>query len=322
MAESARSETFEYDVCLSFAGEDRAYVKAVASLLLARGVRVFYEEYAEVELWGKDLYLHLDHIYGEAARYCILFASKHYARKLWTNHERQSAQARAFKEHEEYILTVRFDETEIPGIRSTVGFVDASNKRPNELANLISLKLGDRQRTKYLPPVPDRLFKALNARSKKARQAVLNSARSFFETLGRMDEHEKQLIFALFSNACPAELPDNVHINIDLLRRLTGIAPARIKRMLGRLSSLGFTATLREDDENEDSLGRHEMLVIEWMDPNLTGVDEGTAVASAMIRLARSGYCSEHGDAALRHLDFGQLSTATTEEDTHLPPAK
>ena len=53
--------TYDYDVCLSFAGENRAYVEEVASDLFARGIRVFYDKYEEVELWGKDLYVHLDH---------------------------------------------------------------------------------------------------------------------------------------------------------------------------------------------------------------------------------------------------------------------
>ena len=38
-----RSE-FTYDVALSFAGEQRAYVEHVADCLRARGVRVFYDE--------------------------------------------------------------------------------------------------------------------------------------------------------------------------------------------------------------------------------------------------------------------------------------
>ena len=43
---------------------------------------------------GKDLYTHLDDVYQNAARYCVLFVSRDYARKVWTNHERESAQAR------------------------------------------------------------------------------------------------------------------------------------------------------------------------------------------------------------------------------------
>jgi hypothetical protein len=92
------SRDFEYDICLSFAGEDRAYVRKVAEILRLRGIRVFFDEYAKAELWGKDLYAHLDDIYRNAARYCVLFVSRHFAKRVWTNHERQSAQARAIKQ--------------------------------------------------------------------------------------------------------------------------------------------------------------------------------------------------------------------------------
>ena len=41
---------FEYDVCLSFAGEQREYVEQVADKLKSRGVRVFFDDYAKAEL--------------------------------------------------------------------------------------------------------------------------------------------------------------------------------------------------------------------------------------------------------------------------------
>ena len=91
------SESKYYDVALSFAGEDRAYVEQVAVALDAAGVHVFYDRLEEANLWGKDLYSYLDEIYRRKARYCIVFISEAYGQKLWTNHERESAQARAFE---------------------------------------------------------------------------------------------------------------------------------------------------------------------------------------------------------------------------------
>jgi hypothetical protein len=88
---------YDYDVTLSFAGGDRNYVEQVAETLSALGVRVFYDRYEQVDLWGKDLYTHLDDVYRKRAQFCVVFISKHYAGKLWTNHERKSAQARAFE---------------------------------------------------------------------------------------------------------------------------------------------------------------------------------------------------------------------------------
>jgi hypothetical protein len=130
-----------YDVAFSFAGEDRVYVEAVAENLRTQGIKVFYDAWEEAELWGKNLYTRLDDVYQNQARFTVLFASQHYAEKLWTNHELQSAQARAFREREEYVLPARFDDTQIPGVRSTIAYIDLRRKTPQELAQLIAAKL-------------------------------------------------------------------------------------------------------------------------------------------------------------------------------------
>jgi len=44
---------FEYDVALSFAGEDRVYVEKVAKYLKEKGIKVFYDDYEKTGLWGK-----------------------------------------------------------------------------------------------------------------------------------------------------------------------------------------------------------------------------------------------------------------------------
>ena len=130
-----------YEVVLSFAGEDREYVDKVADFLRKSGVKVFYDKYEEVELWGKDLSEFLGKVYGESARYCVMFISKHYADKVWTNHEKRHALARALNEKKEYILPARFDQTSIEGLSTTVAYVDLSRKAPYELGEMILLKL-------------------------------------------------------------------------------------------------------------------------------------------------------------------------------------
>lgn len=131
----------DFDVAFSFANEQRPYVKAVYDILNSRGIRVFYDGGQIASLWGKDLYQHLTEIYSRRARYCVLFLSKDYARKLWTRHELKAAQARAFKESEEYLLPARFDETSIPGLLPTVAYVDLAHLSTNEFSDLVVEKL-------------------------------------------------------------------------------------------------------------------------------------------------------------------------------------
>jgi len=113
-----------YDVTISFAGEDRPVAESLASLLVAQGLNVFYDAYEQSNLWGKDLYVHLSKIYKDEAKYCLMLISEQYAKKQWTNHERRSAQARAFSESSEYILPLRLDDAKVDGILDTVGFLD------------------------------------------------------------------------------------------------------------------------------------------------------------------------------------------------------
>ncbi len=134
-------ENRDYDIALSFAGEERDYVDRVANLLKARGIRVFYDLFEEADLWGKDLYVHLSDVYLKRAQFTVMFISKAYANKLWTNHERKSAQARAFQAAEEYILPARFDDTDIPGVLSTVGYVSLKDRSPEDVVSLIAKKL-------------------------------------------------------------------------------------------------------------------------------------------------------------------------------------
>jgi hypothetical protein len=133
---------FDYDVAFSFAGEDRKCVEQIAEILHQIGIRIFYDKYERADLWGRDLYVHLDDVYRNKSRFCVLFISKHYKRKLWANHERESAQARAFKTRGEYILPVRLDDTKIPGVRSTRGYIDLREVSADEVAHLIVKKLG------------------------------------------------------------------------------------------------------------------------------------------------------------------------------------
>jgi len=136
-----RAGGFDYDVALSFAGEDRPYVERVAVLLKEAGVKVFYDRFEEASLWGKNLYDHLNDVYGKQARYTVMFISQHYAKKAWTSHERESAQARALEENSECILPVRFDDTKVPGLPTTVGYLSLQGRDPKDLADLIIQKV-------------------------------------------------------------------------------------------------------------------------------------------------------------------------------------
>lgn len=137
----------EYDVALSFASEDRKIAEELTSILTNERVRVFYDINEQASLWGKDLYQHLQEIYRDKAKYCIIFISKYYIEKAWTKHELKQAQARAFNENTEYILPIRLDDTEIPGINPTVAYIDIRKTNIKEIANLLIEKIKTSQKS-------------------------------------------------------------------------------------------------------------------------------------------------------------------------------
>lgn len=135
----------KYDVVFSFAGAQREYVEKTKNNLEKYGISVFYDKDHEVELWGKNLYRYFSELYSKGAKYCVMFISKEYYERPWTLHESQSAQEKMFGsyDHEyfqEYILPVKFDETRIPGIRETTGYLDARKISPEALAQKIAEK--------------------------------------------------------------------------------------------------------------------------------------------------------------------------------------
>ena len=118
----------QYDFALSFAGEDRQYAEALSKYLKAQGKTVFYDKYEQHVLLGEDLYQRLHNVYKNESRFCVILVSTHYANKLWTRHELRAAQERAFKENYPYILPLKLDDTDIPGLSDTIGYIDLRNE--------------------------------------------------------------------------------------------------------------------------------------------------------------------------------------------------
>ncbi len=140
------STHYKYDVALSFAGEQRTYVEKVALSLKRLGISFFYDNDNQVDLWGKNLIKYLSDVYINQSKYCVIFISKEYCKKNWTIFESEAAEERNFFSHDfekyqQYILPVRFDNSEIPGLRNTWGYIDATKVTPEELAKKIAQKI-------------------------------------------------------------------------------------------------------------------------------------------------------------------------------------
>ena len=103
---------------------------------------MFDDEFYPEQLWGKDLVVFFDSVYRKVSRYCVMFISREYADRMWTTHERRSAQARAVEEKgREYILPIRVDGTELEGLLPTVGYISLDQYDMPRIADMLVAKL-------------------------------------------------------------------------------------------------------------------------------------------------------------------------------------
>jgi hypothetical protein len=158
--------SYEFDVAVSFAGEDRELVEGIVGRLKSAGISVFYDSDYQADLWGEDLIEFLDEIYRLKARYTIMFISSCYAQKMWTRHERRSALARAMEQRSAYVLPVRLDSTQLEGLRPTVGYLDARLVGPDGIVDATVAKLAG------IPPAENAAITQV-PRSEAQRQQVL-----------------------------------------------------------------------------------------------------------------------------------------------------
>jgi tetratricopeptide (TPR) repeat protein len=153
--------TPEYDVAISFAGEDRAFAEQLADFLLNEfGLLVFYDDYEQAKLWGTHLTERLMSIYRDRSAYCLVLISKHYKEKRWARHEWRSAQERAFlTPDKEYLLPVRLDETKLDGLFETLGYIDGKTSSARTIARLVFEKAGDFSRLATVVRLADQKYR-------------------------------------------------------------------------------------------------------------------------------------------------------------------
>lgn len=137
---NSNKKLYKYDVAFSFAGEQRKYIKKVYEYVQSKGINIFYDEAQALDMWGANLIEYFHNIFKNNARFCVMFISKEYAKKVWPNFERKIIQARSLIDND-YILPVRFDNVEIKGMLNTTGYITIGKKTPQDLGEIILNKV-------------------------------------------------------------------------------------------------------------------------------------------------------------------------------------
>ncbi|MHA1227850.1 MAG: TIR domain-containing protein [Candidatus Hodarchaeales archaeon] len=131
----------KYIVALSYASEQEYYVEEIATILKNKGKKVFYDKFYKYILWGKNLPEYLQKVFGVESYYCIIFISKEYLQKIYTRYELKTAIIRELQEGREYILPIRFNDTEIPGLDPAKVYLKASDHSPKEIVDIFLKKI-------------------------------------------------------------------------------------------------------------------------------------------------------------------------------------
>lgn len=84
----------KYDFALSFSGEQREQARALSNALRDRDLSVFFDEYEQVAMIGRDLEEYLAPIYRSQATYVVCLLSNSYPERVWTRFEGKQFKAR------------------------------------------------------------------------------------------------------------------------------------------------------------------------------------------------------------------------------------
>lgn len=136
-------ETMRFKVALSFPGDRRPYVNAIANFLKHRlgENAVFYDGDFQAELSRPNLDHLLQRIYTQNSELIVIFLSSAYARSTWCGLEWRAVRSLISEHKDKQLMLTRFDDTPIPGLFDIDGYLDLQTLSPAETAEAILKRL-------------------------------------------------------------------------------------------------------------------------------------------------------------------------------------
>lgn len=131
--------THAFDVALSFPGEARVTVEAIA-LELERRIgpnSYFYDNNYVSQLARPSLDILLQDIYRSRAKLVVVFLCEEYQGKDWCGIEFRAIREIIMKRDHKRIMFVRLDDGVVEGVFNTDGYIDARQFTPAQIAQFI-----------------------------------------------------------------------------------------------------------------------------------------------------------------------------------------
>lgn len=254
-ASAKQPTSFEYDVCISFAGSDRAIARAIADAIQALPLkrRVFYDEFEKVTLWGNELFAYLHHVYSQKCMYCLVLFSNRYRERAWTQHELRAAQTRVLQERRSYLLPIAIDQGAVPEEFESLGYWPFVAGDEQRLAEAVEDKINEFAQQHYMP-IDE--FAGILSRSRLA-SALVDGFRAAIKQRqadGAQRQAQALMAVALIVAADTEHLLPSVRALLNLVvfgagcvgdmfgddDRLTVVAGAQVMRWIGSEGPLMF----------------------------------------------------------------------------------
>jgi hypothetical protein len=177
-----------YDIAVSFAGEQRGYVRETVAACKAKGLRVFFDEDKTNDWWGRNFIQEQRRTYSSQTRFFVPFLSSDYLAKPIPMDEFASAMMTAVKLGDGYILPVIMGNADVPAelLHPHIGYLRSEAFTPDRLADELVKKVKSAERTgQPEAPVGKVVGDALQVRLPK----VTPSAYSKYNELDRIFDH-------------------------------------------------------------------------------------------------------------------------------------
>ncbi|MEH2498977.1 hypothetical protein V1294_005456 [Bradyrhizobium sp. AZCC 1678] len=111
------SPDFEYEVAISFAGENRELARFISESLAALDVSNFFDEMFEANFLGKAWSEQFKEIFSKRSKYVLVLLDQYHAKKIWPTFEREHFTPRI---QDESVIPIFLDDTKFVGIPSDI----------------------------------------------------------------------------------------------------------------------------------------------------------------------------------------------------------
>ena len=131
---------FEFDIAISFAGENRDLAEFIANQLSELDISVFYDRNYEDNYLGGPWSKYFNEIFVEKSRLVAVLLDKHHLDKVWPTFERDCFSPRVKSQE---VIPIHLDETVFPGIPNDLVSIhfrstkDISDQRDDIIDNIV-----------------------------------------------------------------------------------------------------------------------------------------------------------------------------------------